>query len=91
MTPQGKEMKDMYAWIFKGARPPGWKLDESYEVEVILYFADKRTHDVDNFCKILLDSATGIIWNDDKQVTKLTVSKAIDKALPRIGMVIHTV
>ncbi len=90
MTKEGTARKQEYQWQYKGiVKKVKWPLDANYAVEVILYFKNKRPHDIDNFNKILLDAATGFVWNDDKQIQKLTVTKAIDTEFPRAEVTIH--
>lgn len=44
------------------------------ECHVQLTFAAKsKRSDIDNFCKLVLDAANGIVWTDDRQVTRLMV------------------
>ena len=89
MSSEGRARKDEYSWQFKAKRPKGWKTDERYEVSIQLYFKNKRPHDIDNYNKVILDSAIGIIWDDDKQIQKLTITKAIDRDNPRAFIVIN--
>jgi crossover junction endodeoxyribonuclease RusA len=56
-----------------------WKIT----VYIKLYFWDKRKRDCDNYSKLILDSLSWIIWNDDKQIYKLTTEKFYDKDNPR--------
>lgn len=42
-------------------------------------FIDKRRRDLDNFNKIILDSCTGIIWDDDSQIVELVLRKWVGK------------
>jgi len=42
--------------------------------------------DIDNFSKIVLDSCTGIVWNDDSQIQSLLIIKNYDKKNPRIEL-----
>ena len=64
-------------------------ISEPIEVELKLYFGTKRVVDVDNFNKLVLDAGTGILWDDDSQIQKLTVSKHYDKESPRIILTIN--
>jgi len=87
MTAKGRNVKEAYQWEMKSK----WKDDiikEDVEVDIKLYFKDKRKHDIDNYNKILLDAGTGIIWVDDSQITKMTIEKFIDKKNPRIELII---
>lgn len=45
------------------------------EITIELGFNNKRKNDLDNFAKPILDCMSNIIYNDDKQVTTLILSK----------------
>ena len=45
------------------------------ECNIQAFPPDKRGRDVDNIQKVLLDSLTGIIWEDDVQVYKVSAEK----------------
>lgn len=84
MTRKGREMKNSYQWEAK-TQWQGFKcLTGALEIWISLHFKDKRVYDIDNFGKLLLDSLTGIVWNDDRQIQKMTVEKFYDKEKPRI-------
>lgn len=87
MTKTGKDIKKQYQWEAKSQ----WKMNPlkgELTVNVILYFGTKRTHDIDNYSKILLDSLTDIVWEDDKQITELNIVKEYDKERPRIEVTV---
>lgn len=51
---------------------PGISLEENLFVEVWLFPPDRRTRDLDNYMKALLDGITGAgIWLDDSQIDQL--------------------
>ena len=52
-------------------------------VNVVFYFPDKRRRDIDNCLKALLDCCTGVLYDDDSQITELHVYKEIDIKNPR--------
>jgi crossover junction endodeoxyribonuclease RusA len=83
MSKEGKLKKEEYQWEAKSQ----WKkkiTNKDLEVIITLYFKDKKVRDIDNYSKILLDSMTGIVWEDDKQIQRMTIEKYIDKEDPRI-------
>ena len=87
MSAEGKALKESYQWQIKSQ----WKeelTEKPIEVDIKLFFHDKRKHDVDNYLKILLDSCTGIIWKDDSQIIKMTVEKFYTPMEPRIELTI---
>ncbi len=91
MSREGKEMKESYQWEAK-MQYKGFKcLTGTIEISIKLYFKDKKIRDIDNYGKILLDSLTGIVWDDDKQIRKMTIEKFIDKGSPRIELEIFKI
>lgn len=87
MTNKGKELKESYQWQAKSQyKKP--VTAEPVELTVELFFKTKRKSDVDNFSKILLDALSGIVYEDDVQIQKLTTTKNYDKENPRIEVTI---
>lgn len=83
MREEAKDLKENYQWQIKNQ----WKekpTAENIELVVRLYFDNKRTHDIDNYNKLLLDSMKGIVFEDDSQIQRLTIEKSYDKGRPRI-------
>ena len=53
-------------------------MDNSLKVRIRLYFKDKRKRDIDNYNKVILDSMTKIIYEeDDSQIEELNVKKLV--------------
>ena len=82
MTKEGKDVKEQYQWELKAYHPK--MITDDIEVKLDLFFGDKRKRDVDNFNKLILDAGSGILYADDSQIQKLTISKHYDKENPRI-------
>jgi len=61
------------------------------DMEIILFFKDRRRRDVDNYNKLALDSLEGIVYENDEQVQKLTVEKRISVEDPRIEIKINKI
>ena len=86
MTPAGKALKERYQaearyqWGFK--KP----LAGDVEVSITLYFGTKRRADWDNFHKLSCDALSGIAYEDDSQIKRVTVALSYDKAKPRIEL-----
>ncbi len=73
----------------RAAVPEGWFTDGEYDVSVICFFDTKRHGDLDNPAKVLdglnpkdvrkkrkvVSRETPFIWEDDKQVKRLTVER----------------
>lgn len=83
MKTEGREIKLDYQWQAKTQWKKPVILDE-IELDIRLFFPDKRRRDWDNFNKITCDSLTGIVWRDDGQIRKVTIEKCLDKKNPRI-------
>lgn len=86
LTNKGKANKLKMAWEVKG-QWRGVPISGAVYVEVSLFWPDKRRHDVDNI-KALLDSLSGILYEDDSQIEHLVVKKAVDKGRPRVEIII---
>jgi Holliday junction resolvase RusA-like endonuclease len=84
MTKEGKGLKESYQWQAKSAYKGKKIITGPIEIDVKLYFGTKRRCDIDNFNKILFDSLTGVVWEDDSQVMRSTTEKHYDKGNPRI-------
>ena len=67
------------------------------EVELAVFFPDKRRRDLDNAAKSVLDGlqlgrrkGTALLADDD-QVVRLVVSKAVDRERPRVEVTVREV
>lgn len=83
MLREGKQLKEQYQLEARNQhkkRPTSL----SVEMEITLFFKDKRRRDVDNYNKLVLDALEGIAYQDDSQIQKLTVIKNYSKENPRI-------
>ena len=49
------------------------------ELNIKLYFKDKRLPDVDNVLKSLMDGLQGNAFENDRQVKKISIERFIDK------------
>lgn len=88
MSKEGKALKESYS---QQARQlySGEVLVGLLKVEIDLFFGNKRRHDYDNYGKLINDSLTGIVWEDDSQVEYATIRKHYDKENPRIEISIQ--
>lgn len=87
MTAEGKALKESYQIQAKQQ----WKekiITDDVEMIVALYFGTKRKSDIDNFGKLIGDSLEGIVYENDSQIQKLTITKNYDKLNPRVELVI---
>jgi Holliday junction resolvase RusA-like endonuclease len=83
MTTFGRKLKEQYQQEAR-AQWKGKPLEGDIEVSIALYFGTKRKADLDNFNKLSLDALTGIVWEDDSQISELHLKRAYDKGRPRI-------
>jgi crossover junction endodeoxyribonuclease RusA len=83
MSASGKALKEDYQWQLKSQykKKP---ITGDIDMRVELFFGDERKRDIDNYNKILLDSMSGIIFEDDSQIQSLLIIKNKDKKNPRI-------
>ena len=87
MTKAGTALKEDYQWQIKG-QYHGEPLSERLRIDCTLFFGTRRTLDIDNFNKLILDAGTGLLWDDDSQIDELHLYKSYDKAQPRVELVI---
>jgi Holliday junction resolvase RusA-like endonuclease len=89
MTNVGKALKEQYQWEAR-SQWKGKPLEGGIEVSITLYFGTKRKADLDNFNKLSLDALTGIVWEDDSQIARLTIERGYDNARPRVEIEVKT-
>lgn len=66
--------------LTQGMRP----IQEGEVALLITVFRPRKTGDLDNHLKVLLDSLNGIAYADDKQVGEIFISRFEDKENPRV-------
>ncbi len=74
----------VFAELEEGGRP--WNaFAKSYAVRVRFYVPDKRRTDIDRLVSTILDAMTASgAWEDDRLVSQLRASRAIDVTDPRV-------
>lgn len=80
LTENGKAIKTIYAYSVKSQ----WKekMEEGpVAVMIIYHYTNKVMADIDGPLKALLDSLTGIVIKDDKQIESLFVGRQVDTGL----------
>ncbi len=90
MSKQGKDLKEDYQWQIK-SQYKGRIHKGEVDLIVKLYFGTKRSHDIDNYNKLVLDACSGLVWEDDAQVQSMMVSKHYDKGNGRVELIIDCV
>lgn len=83
MTTDGSQKKEEYQWEIKSQYKEKIRTDD-IKLIVCYYFKGKRKRDIDNFSKLWMDAGTGIIWEDDSQISELHLYKRRDDVNPRI-------
>jgi crossover junction endodeoxyribonuclease RusA len=71
LTNEYRDAKEAIAWEVKSQ----WKkepLTDDVCLNVLIYHKG-RTPDIDNYLKLILDSLTGVVYEDDKQVNELHI------------------
>ena len=83
MTKQGKQLKEQYQMEARSQFKDEIIFGDC-DLEITLFFKDKRRRDVDNYNKLVLDSLEGVVFLDDSQIQKLTITKDYSAENPRI-------
>lgn len=83
LSAEGRAYKQAVALLLRKAKPAG------HEVSVHLHFyRPRKSGDLDNRIKLLLDSLNGLAWEDDDQVVELHAWRHDDKKKPRVEVTI---
>lgn len=88
LSAEGKALKEQYqleAKIQWGQKP---LLLGPVSLSARFYFKTRRLRDLDNGNKLLLDSLTNIVYEDDSQIDQLILTRDFDKKNPRIEVTI---
>jgi Holliday junction resolvase RusA-like endonuclease len=75
--PAVKAWQEVVAWeCAEAMRLANYEMiTEHVDMDILFILPDKRKKDLDNLSKAVLDSCNGILYKDDSQVHKLTLSK----------------
>ena len=85
MTKKGKEYKE----TFIKQLPKTKIIDYPIEVEIKLFFKDKRRRDVDNYNKVILDCLNKTVLTDDSLIFRLTTEKFIGQKEDKVEISIQ--
>lgn len=88
MSKEGKELKEYYQLQLK-FQYKGKLLTKELEARLVFFHGDKRVRDIDNYNKLILDSMSGIVYEDDRQIKKLIIERGYDKLNPRVEIIIN--
>lgn len=84
MSDEARAFKEQIALIAKCARPDTWDTSTKwFEVWVTCYF-DSQRPDVDGPCKLALDAMEHVLYENDRQVVKVTMERRVDRVAPRM-------
>lgn len=84
LTDEGKSIKESNCWEIK-RQWKGKPMQGPVEVIIELFFSTNQRRDIDGPIKNLLDCMTGIVYEDDSQIMKISVIRKKAKE-PRVDM-----
>lgn len=76
----------------RGSRSPRCACDwcsAEWVLELRIYLPDRRTRDVDNIEKAILDACNGILWRDDRQALVERKSREVSRDSPRVEVYVR--
>ena len=82
ITNEGRAFKEEFMALI----PLGHQLTGPLDVNIVLYFSDKRRRDVDNYMKAVLDACQPRAFKDDAQIVRLTIVKLYRRDHPGIEL-----
>ena len=88
MSKFGKDRKEDYKQQIR-SQYKGKPLKGNIKLTLIIFFGTKRKSDWDNFNKLVCDSLSGLVYEDDSQIIDGRVIKNYDKVNPRIEVEIQ--
>lgn len=82
--------RDLRLYALQAVQASRWPraTREPVAVTVRAFFPDARWRDLDNTFKCL-DGAKGVVWHDDSQIVEMHVYLAVDRARPRLEVVVE--
>lgn len=84
ISQKGRDFKAEAQRIIQEKFPESSPLTCDIELKLEIHFKHKRARDIDNYNKALLDSMTGIVYEDDSQITSMKIRKFIGSDSDRI-------
>ncbi len=91
MTNEGKALKEDYQWQARAQWGNSMPMKGPISLSARFFFKTHRKVDLDNFNKLLLDSMSEIVYDDDSQINELTLKRDYDKKNPRIEVEIQEI
>lgn len=97
--PKSKQFKKDFAQLVSTLRPNSAIYTGEIHVELHIFrpaskfkkgVTSARYGDIDNLVKGIFDALTGVVWKDDRQISKLTVTKNLADS-PRVEISIEEV
>lgn len=78
-TPQETKRYERQVMLIAAAAAKGKVFFNDIAIGIKLYFSDRKFGDIDNYAKSILDGLQGTLFENDKQVARLSVERYIDK------------
>ena len=76
-------------WKHENQQP--WKGDGEWHVDLEYHVHDLIKRDVDNLAKNTLDGMSSVVFNDDKQVVSMAVTKRLNRKSPKTIVTVYRV
>ena len=88
-----RDVKPEWKQICRAYCRPRGKPPNFADVNITFFFPDRRRHDPDNYCKLLLDGLVyaGVIADDDFGHIRLSLAAGVDKKNPRVEVTVDAV
>lgn len=90
VSQESRKRQEAWRKSVEGALPEGfrvWPVTKEVEIEIEWTVGDRRRRDVDNILKGLLDELEGLVFENDAQVSKITIERVYVKDEWRVDLV----
>lgn len=75
----------------RSSAPWPWRTTAPIRIAVSIFWADAKHGDGSNMVKAIEDAGNGLLWHDDKQIVEGSWRSTIDRAYPRVEVVVEVV